>query len=286
MPKKPRIAGKGLYHPVYAWGNDRHPVFRSDPHYGTYLRLLEKYSSKYGIDVIAYALMEWHVHLFVHDHHEKISKFMNSLHGEYAQYFNEQTKRVGHVFGERFNNKIVQANEYGLWLTRYIHRQAVEAGITNDPKLYRWTSYHIYIGTQPMGFLKPSVIWEQFGDTRQVFKRYEAFVMGTDDGPTDWNEKSARIVGDRRFVKQLGLNKDDDDRPISVDPKELLKNISNNLACDQSHLVKPANMKERQLRNQAYRILAEEYGLSLRTIGNLFGRSAPSVLKALKKVNG
>jgi len=94
MIKKPRLKGKRLYHHIYAWGNDRHPVFKADAHYGKYLYYLEPFATRYKIDIIAYALMEWHVHLFLFDVADRISEFMKSLHGEYAQHFNRRDGRV------------------------------------------------------------------------------------------------------------------------------------------------------------------------------------------------
>ena len=58
MKWKKRLCGEDLYHHIYAWGNDRHPVFKEDYHYKKYLQLLKKYANENRIDVIAYALME------------------------------------------------------------------------------------------------------------------------------------------------------------------------------------------------------------------------------------
>ncbi len=71
-----RLKGEDLYHHVYAWGNDRHPIFKQPCHYQQYLTYLEKYSQRFKVDIIAYALMQWHVHLFIHDQQNLISDFM------------------------------------------------------------------------------------------------------------------------------------------------------------------------------------------------------------------
>ena len=113
----PRICGENAYHHIYAWGNDRHPVFKSIEHYQEYLMMLEKYAVFFHVDVLAYAMMESHVHLFVYDRSKNISGFMMNLHGHYARYYNKINERVGHVFGERCNNKLVLANVYGKWLS-------------------------------------------------------------------------------------------------------------------------------------------------------------------------
>lgn len=286
MPKRPRLKGTDLYHHIYAWGNNRNPLFKIDEHYEKYLGYLAQQSLHYRIDVIAYALLEWHVHLFIYDRSEKISQLMNSLHGRYAQYFNKVTKRVGHVFGERYNNKVVQPNNYGMWLSRYIHRQAVEAGIVNDPKDYPWTSYRAYLGLVPCHFLKPSIILKQFGSGRTAVRRYEAFVLGIDENPIDWRLRSKLIIGDDTFVKKITsssskefINRKNSER---ADIDLLFKQISKRLGVQSKISLKPVNKTERLLRQEVMRILVEEYELSLRTVGRLFKVSAPAVLKILR----
>ena len=287
MPKKPRLKGGNLYHHIYAWGNDRHPVFKADSHYEKYLSYLESCSLRYKIDVIAYALLEWHIHLFVHDKYEKVSEFMNNLHGDYARYFNSVTKRVGHVFGERFNNRVVQTNEYGLWLSRYIHRQAVEAGIVKDPKDYSWTSYCAYLGLVPRGVIKPEVILGQFGSGRVAIRDYEEFVLGVEEGPVNWSKPLGLVIGDKSFVKKFEVSKEaktDVKQGLNAgELKVLVNEVSCRLGVKSRLLLCPLGKKERQLRREAFRILINEYGLSLRKVAKLFNISAPAVLKAVRQ---
>ncbi len=91
------------------------------------------------------------------------------------------TQEGGHVFGERFNNKIVQPNNYGLWLSRYIPRQPVEAGLVSNPADYPWTSYRQYIGLEPIEFIKLRIILTQFANkiynAKKMIKSYEEFVL-------------------------------------------------------------------------------------------------------------
>ncbi len=200
--------------------------------------LLGKYSKAFEVDIIAYALMEWHVHLFIYDKSDSISGFIMKLHGEYAQYFNMVTNRVGHVFGERFNNKIVNANVYGTWLSRYIHRQAVEAGLAQNPVDYRWTSYRFYVGVEKSKFLKPGIILNQFGKQKDMHSRYKEFVLSDNDGPVDW--------GRRRFELRVG--------------EGLIEFISHELEIDRSILLHPQDTSERAIRHEAIKILAAKYG--------------------------
>jgi REP element-mobilizing transposase RayT len=193
MAKKLRLKGCELYHHIYNRGNDRHPIFKDPSDYKRYLEYLKKYSEAYGIDIIAYALMEWHIHLFILD----------------AIVFNRCYGRIGHVFGSRFKNSIVDADNYAIWLSRYIHRQAVEAGFVNKPEDYEWTSYQNYISKEAKSVVKPEIVLSQFknaSDDSRIAYAYEEFVNCNDDGPINWREteqSSRSIIGNRSYIEKV-----------------------------------------------------------------------------------
>ncbi len=231
-----------------------------------YLYFLNKYSTSFKLDIIAYALMEWHVHLFVYDRLNHISDFMMKLHGDYAQYFNRDSKRVGHVFGERYNNKLVANDLYGKWLTRYIHRQAVEAKLVNDPKEYQWTSYRVYLGLEKSKFLKPDVVLEQFGSTaedlqitRQV---YEEFVLSDDDGPIDWGKRVFKILT----------------------PAQITDLACRELKVDRAVLLKPQGITERRLRHKAIKLMLDKYDIKPSQVAQIFGISRMAVSKIVNDI--
>lgn len=261
MTWKPRVCGEHLYHHIYAWGNDRHPVFKDPAHYRKYLGLLKKYSVIYKIDILAYALMEWHVHQFIYDDLNNLSNFMWKLHGDYAQYFNREARRVGHVFGERFNNKVVMPNQYGLWLTRYIHRQPLEAKLVKDPRDYPWTSYRVYLGLEKSNFVKPDVIISQYGAGRDARKLYEQFVIEErDDEPVDWGKKSFTIINEDHIINLIS-------KEVKVEPFSLIQ---------------PKGKVERSKRHEAMRLLFEKHNYSKSQIARLFKISRMAVSLILK----
>ncbi|MEO0128696.1 MAG: transposase [candidate division WOR-3 bacterium] len=285
MAWHPRLCGENLHHHIYAWGNDHHPIFKFEYHYQRYLEFLKQFSKKFNIDVIAYALMEWHIHLFIFDRLNKISAFMENLHGEYAKYFNADTGRVGHVFGERFNNKIVQPNNYGLWLSRYIHRQPVEAGIVSNPAYYPWTSYRQYIGLEPIDFIKPRTILAQFAnkanDEKETAKNYEEFVIGEQECPVDFDASKSQIIGDLNWeyeqVKKYKLK-----LASFANKEELLKKLSDELNTTAECLLNPKGKKERGLRHKAIEILLKKYKFKVSQIARLLKISRMAVFKVLR----
>jgi REP element-mobilizing transposase RayT len=230
-------------------------------HYQKYLIMLEEYATCYDVDIIAYALMESHVHLFIHDRFKNISVFMMNLHGHYARYYNRINERVGHVFGERFNNKLVMADVYGKWLSRYVHRQATEAGIVVDPADYQWSSYRTYIGLDMKNFVKSGVILDQFGEGENRRREYRAFVLSRDNGPVDWS---------RRYFALL-------------DGSDLIDYVSGLMNIKRSILLEPRGIKERHLRHDAIRMLHERYGISPSVLAHTFRLSGGALTKILMK---
>jgi hypothetical protein len=224
--------------------------------------------------------MRSHIHIFVFDLLGKLSQFMNCLHGEYAQYFNRVTGRVGHVFGERFNNKIVQANEYGMWLSRYIHRQAVEANLVNDPKHYPWTSYHRYLGKMPLGFLKPDIILEQFGDEQERSSRYAEFVLGTVSGPIDWDMKTVAVIGDNEFQREI-REKEPTGTCSNLSDQDIFHSIAEHFDVNPELLSGARGYIEKRLRRKIIRYLVKEVGLPSKRIAEFCQISRMAVLKAL-----
>ncbi|UCB45904.1 MAG: transposase [Spirochaetota bacterium] len=284
MARKPRIIGPQLYHHIYAWGNDHHPIFKNKSNHEMYLNLLPMYASQNQIDVIAYALMGSHVHLFVFDAAGKLSNFMNNLHGSYAQYFNTTLKRVGHVFGERFNSKVVQFNNYGVWLSRYIHRQPIEAGLVKDPRRFSWTSYRAYLGLEKKDFLQTEIILSQFGLGKIALLRYEDFVLGKQDDQVKWDTNTISVIGDNTFVEHFntvstGIVKRLVDKPIGED---LIKITANHFKCKLEILMNPIGREERKLRHRAFDYLVNEHGLSARHVSRLFNVTPKAVVKSIR----
>jgi len=280
VARRPRVTGRGVCHHVYAWGNDRHPVFKAEEHYKEYLKYLDIYSGRFGIDVLCYALMAWHVHLSVFDHNAKLPLFMRGLHGRYAQYYNGVTGRVGHVFGERYNNRIVQTDQDNVWLSRYIHRQAVDAGLVKDPGDYRWTSYRAYLGLTEMSFLRPKIILDQFGRGESVYRRYADFVKGEDDGPIDWSEfpNSAKEHdnSEEKSSESLVIPSEE-----YLSDEHLLRAVAERMNVSPDVLLDPRGRRERELRHEAFSILVRGFRLSASRISRLFGVTPRTVGRAV-----
>ncbi len=141
-PIRVEVAG-GLYH-VIVRGNERKAVFRDDSDRERYLKRLAHYREKFGFQLLAYCLLDNHVHLAMETGKIPLSRVMAGLQSSYTQYFNRRHERVGHLFQGRYKAFLVEEDPYALALLRYIHENPVKARIVERPEEYIWSSDRSY----------------------------------------------------------------------------------------------------------------------------------------------
>jgi putative transposase len=130
----------GIFH-VFARGNAKEAIYLDDADRETYLRLLGLVIGKRSWRCLAYCLMENHVHLLLETPEANLAAGMQSLHGVYAQTFNERHARVGHLFQGRYGAVRITTDSQ-LWTTaRYITLNPVTAGLCTTPAEWKWGSY-------------------------------------------------------------------------------------------------------------------------------------------------
>lgn len=135
-----------IYH-IIIKGIDEGTIFYDDEDRNVFLNKLKVTKKKFKYKILAYCLMNNHVHLVISIENENLSKGIQSLIIRYARYFNRKYDRKGPFVQNRFNSKKVESQRYFLEVCRYVHRNPEKAGIEKTEK-YRWSSYHEYIGKE------------------------------------------------------------------------------------------------------------------------------------------
>ena len=135
-----------IYH-IIIKGIDESTIFYDDEDRNVFLNKLKVTKKKFKYKILAYCLMNNHVHLVISIENENLSKGIQSLIIRYASYFNRKYDRKGPFVQNRFNSKKVESQRYFLEVCRYVHRTPEKAGIEKTDK-YRWSSYHEYIGKE------------------------------------------------------------------------------------------------------------------------------------------
>ena len=151
--------------------------------------------------------MSNHYHLLIETPDANLSAGIHRLNSIYAQYFNKQYDRVGHVFQGRFKAILVQRDDYLIELCRYIVLNPVRAGIVKHPAEYQWSSFSSTTGITKWydSFLTTEWILSQFDNDVSLARiRYIKFVMDgiNADSPMK-GIKAGLILGDKSFIESL-----------------------------------------------------------------------------------
>lgn len=128
---------------------------------------------RFGIETLAYCLLDNHYHLLVRTPHGDLPAAMHHLGLVYTRHTNDRVGRDGPLFRGRYHSIMVTTDRYLLAATRYIHRNALDVRGVGHPADYRWSSYRAYLGHRPeASFLRTEIVLDHFGQDRQRFARF------------------------------------------------------------------------------------------------------------------
>lgn len=208
MGRQLRIKYPGAHYHVTARGNERKDVFKSERDREKFLFYLESAVLRYGAVIHSYCLMKNHYHLLLETPSGNLSQVMQHINGAYTNYFNAKRKRSGHLFQGRYKAILIEADEYALELSRYIHLNPVRAGASAVPDEYRWSSYRDYIGLREAPtWLNTALILGFFGKTKATtLMKYRKFVeefVGKEQESPLMRVVAATILGSEDFVAEI-----------------------------------------------------------------------------------
>lgn len=165
MPRQARrISQSGYYHVMLRRAGKQF-LFEDDADRRAFVSFLVGVCGDSSIDVVAWCLMDNHIHLVLLDKDGLLSTAVKRMAILYAQRFNRRTGHVGHVFQNRFASKPVESDAYLLDVVRYVHNNPVAAGL-GSVRDYPWSSYSEYVSSVP-GFVKTGVVLDMIGGSEQ-----------------------------------------------------------------------------------------------------------------------
>jgi REP element-mobilizing transposase RayT len=188
-------------------GRARQPTFVDDADYQALLETLAEAHRLWESEVFAYSLMGNHYHLCLRTPRGNLSRIMRHVDGIYTQRFNRRHRRDGTLFRGRYKAILIDADEYLAAVVRYIHLNAVEAGLVKMPEEYRWASHQHYLKSKGTpAWLDTKEAMEQIGE-RQAF--HEFVLSGNEPSLREYYEakRQSPILGSETFlerVRQLG----------------------------------------------------------------------------------
>jgi len=208
MTRSLRIQYPGAFYHVTSRGNERKEVFRSFGDRERFLTYLDSATERYGAVIHVYCLMNTHYHLFIETPSANLSKIMQHINGAYTAYFNRRWERSGHLFQGRYKAIVVEADEYAMELSRYVHLNPVRAGIVEKPEEYEWSSFRYYIsnGNIPRWLKRDFILGYFDREPLAAMNKYRGFVhalLDKDYKSPLTNLTNSLILGSNEFVDEI-----------------------------------------------------------------------------------
>ena len=180
-----RASESGLYH-VTCRGVGRQIIFEDDLDRQFFCDKLFEETGGLDIQVLAWCLMDNHIHLLLEADPEPLATLMRHVLATYAMRFNKRYNRVGHVFQGRYSSLPIENERHLLSVVKYIHRNPCDLG-GKHLQDYRWSSYREYLGET--GRTNTAFVLDLFDSSIAEFVRFNeetdeaaAGSLGTEDG--------------------------------------------------------------------------------------------------------
>lgn len=160
MPRAARIVAPGVPHHVTQRGNRRGTVFFDDADRRGYIELLQEYTARHAVAVLAYCLMNNHVHLVVvPPAADALHLTLKPIHMQHAQRINRTRGWSGHLWQGRYFSSPL--DEPYLWAAiRYVELNPVRAGMVLRAEAYRWSSAQAHCGLTDDPLLTTEEAWQ------------------------------------------------------------------------------------------------------------------------------
>ncbi len=167
MPRISRETFRSGFFHIMVQGINKEYIFKEKENKEKYMYLMKKYYSSYKLKIIAYCIMNNHVHLIIYsDDINQISEYMHKINSIYAMDYNRNHKRVGYLFRDRYKSQYIYNKEYLLKCVKYIHMNPVKARIVVNECDYLYSSYNDF--KNKSNFVDDSVINLVFSNEDEI----------------------------------------------------------------------------------------------------------------------
>ena len=182
MSRPLRIEFSDAWYHVLNRGRRRESIFRDATDYQTFLQTVQEACEFWHLRVAAYCLLSNHYHLLVQTPNANLSRCMRHIDGVYTQRFNRRHGHDDPLFRGRYKALLIEADPYLLQLVRYIHRNPLEAGLTQALDDYPWSSHPGYLfKSSQWKWLYKDPVWEMLAASPSArIEAYCKFVLEED----------------------------------------------------------------------------------------------------------
>jgi REP element-mobilizing transposase RayT/DNA-binding transcriptional ArsR family regulator len=145
MPRQARKKSEsGVYH-VILRGINKQVIFEDEQDNLFFLSALSRYKQTCAYQILAYCLMNNHVHLVIQTRQNPLGSIIRRIAGKYSYWYNNKYQRVGHLFQDRYLSEPIDSDAYLLNVIRYVHQNPLVAQMVRSTSEYRFSSYNDYL---------------------------------------------------------------------------------------------------------------------------------------------
>lgn len=187
------LQSSGEYFHVYNRGVNRAKIFFSDRDYCRFIELMKISLINEQLSLHAYSLMPNHYHMILLQHAPRaMSSYLKRVCELYAKEMNRRSGRTGHLFQGRYRIHPIDGPSTLVFVSRYVHRNPVLAGLVSLAEEWEYSSCRAYYGEVDSGFLSTEPILRLAGGS----DAYRKYVTREFDGN---GEELERYLIDRDF---------------------------------------------------------------------------------------
>jgi putative transposase len=149
MPRQARLDVPGTLHHVMVRGIEGSNIFDDEEDRQAFFERIRSLVQETRTRILAWALMDNHVHLLIISGPGGLPTFMRRLLTGYAVGYNRRHHRFGHLFQNRYKSILCELDPYLLELVRYIHLNPLRAGVVKDLvelEKYAWCGHGTLTG--------------------------------------------------------------------------------------------------------------------------------------------
>ncbi len=294
MARPLRISYENAIYHITSRGHRKEKIFYDGADRRTFLRKLNETFQKYDITCYAYCLMDNHYHLFIKTTKPNISQALHYLNTSYANWFRTCYSLTGSVFQGRFNSILIDADNYALILSAYIHLNPMRAGIVNRLEDYPWSSYLDYINIRKSSLdnLDKSLVLNYFSpDYNSSAIEYQKYISHNHSladplkqsycnialGKDDFIKKIEAIIEDQKVSREIPLTR----LKNTYSPEEIIKKVCLVNQIEKDKLLSKG--RGNVYRNLTLYLIKTLTPLKLAEIGEMFAMDYSAVSQAVKR---
>ena len=210
MPRASRYFQPGCLCHLTHRCHDRRFLFRFGVVRTEYRKRLRRALKEYNVSLLAYCITSNHTHLLAEAPNENaISRMMQKLEGEFAEWYNLRKHRSGAFWSDRYHCTLVDTGSYAWNCMKYIDLNMVRARVVSHPSEWRWCGYDELVGLRQRYRLLDldSVLrWQGGMDHKAFIQDYRRAVEDSTrnrelDRQALWTESIA--VGSKEFTERI-----------------------------------------------------------------------------------